>query len=136
MEIIYRANDGTEFYDEDDCVMYERKLEYRKRNLKSRFFDRKGKEMDNTDIEDCYEHAWYAEFASLEEAEFYDKESSELVGGTYFDDKPCVGRFIMTRKKQNGAVLRNFIRHMQKSSMYLSLSIWESNLPFIYMYNM
>lgn len=93
MKIIYRADDGTEFYSEDDCAMYERKLEYGKRNLKSRFFDKKGKEMDNTDIEDCYERAWYAEFASLEEAEFYDKETSELIGNTYFDNKPCAGRF-------------------------------------------
>ena len=93
MEIIYRANDGTEFYDEDDCVEYERRLEYEKRDLKSRFFDKKGKEMNNTNIEDCYEHGWYVEFASLEEAEFYDKETSYLVGGTYFDSKPCAGRF-------------------------------------------
>lgn len=97
MEIIYRADDGREFYNEDDCVRYEHRLANKKRNLKSRFFDRKGKEMDNTDIEDCYEHAWYAEFASLEEAEFYDKETSELTGNSYFDDKPCAGRFYYDR---------------------------------------
>lgn len=97
MEIIYRADDGTEFYDEDSCVRYERRLANKERNLKSRFFDRKGKEMDNTNIEECYEHGWYVEFASLEEAEFYNKETYELVGNTYFDGKPCEGRFYYDR---------------------------------------
>lgn len=100
MKIIYRADDGTEFYSEDDCETYERKLAYEKRNLKSRFFDKNGEEMDNTDIEGCYEDAWYAEFASLEEAEFYDKETSNLVGGTYFDNKPCAGRFYYDRIRE------------------------------------
>lgn len=118
MEIIYRAVDGTEFCSEDACEMYERKLEYEKRKLKSRFFDKIGREMDNTDIEGCYEGAWYVEFASLEEAEFYDKETSELVGNTYFDNKPCAGRFYYDRDE---ARWRNLEELYQKYAKVLNV---------------
>ena len=120
MKIIYRADDGTDFYSEDDCEMYEYKCRIadETRNFKSRFFDKKGKEMDNTDIEDCYEHGWYAEFASLEEAEFYDKETSELVGGTYFDNKSCAGRFYYDQKE---ARWRNLEERYQEYAKVLNV---------------
>ena len=93
MEIIYRAEDGTEFKDEDECLLYESKKTIANMNLQSRFFDFDGNQMDITNLDDCIEHGWYMEIANMEEAKFIAEYYEEEVGSVLFKSKPSIGRF-------------------------------------------
>ena len=86
MEIIYRADDGTEFYDESDCERYEEIQRLSEMKLASRFWDRKGQPMVIEDLAETVEHAYYAELATDEEAAFIDGYVYEKVGCCIFED--------------------------------------------------
>lgn len=87
MEIIYRADDGTEFYDEDDCVEYEERLRLSRMNLISRFWDRTGHPLLIDDLAETVEHTYYAELATDEEAIFIDDYAYERVGCCIFEEE-------------------------------------------------
>ena len=86
MEIIYRADDGTEFYYESDCERYEESLRLSEMNLTSRFWDRNGRPMKIEDLADTVEHAYYAELTTDQEAAFIDGYVYEKVGCCIFKD--------------------------------------------------
>ena len=90
MEIIYRADDGTEFYDENECKYYEEKQQLMERlngkKLASRFWDRKRRLMDIDDLAETVKGAYYAELATDEEAVFIDNYAYEKVGCCIFED--------------------------------------------------
>lgn len=86
MEIIYRADDGTEFYDESDCERYEEIQRLSEMKLASRFWDRNGRPMEIEDLAETVEHAYYAELATDEEAIFIDSYAYEKVGCCIFED--------------------------------------------------
>lgn len=93
MEIIYRADDGTDFHSEEECEAYENKKKIAAMNLKSRFFDDRGRPMDITNLYDCIENGWYMEIANLEEAEFIAEYAEKEVAMVLFEDCPKTGRF-------------------------------------------
>lgn len=93
MEIIYRADDGTDFSSREECEVYESKKKIAAMNLQSRFFRRNGTQMDITDLYDCIEDGWYMEIASMVEAEFITEYAEREVGITLFKGKPTMGRF-------------------------------------------
>lgn len=86
MEIVYRADDGTEFNNEDDCTEYEERQRLRKIKLTSRFWDRSGHPLLIEDLAGTVEHAYYAELATDEEAVFIDSYAYEKVGCCIFED--------------------------------------------------
>ena len=94
MEIIYRAEDGTDFYTEDECLEYESKMKIATMNLKSRFFDSNGVLMDINDLFNCLEKGYYMELATVEEAKFIDEYSEKEVGMTiFYTTSPSIGRY-------------------------------------------
>jgi len=86
MEIIYRADDGTEFNNEDDCAEYEEKQRIGEMKLASRFWDNKGRPMAINNLAETVENAYYAELATDEEAVFIDNYAYEKVGCCIFED--------------------------------------------------
>lgn len=82
MEIIYRADDGTEFRDEDECLEYERFHSEKAKKLLSEIhaFDRVGNEMkvgdgpNDYDLENMIARAGYVSFDSEEAFEFFDEQ--------------------------------------------------------------
>lgn len=86
MEIIYRADDGTEFYDESDCERYEEKQRLNEMKLASRFWNSSGDPLLIEDLAKTVEHAYYAELATDEEAAFIDNYAYERVGCYIFED--------------------------------------------------
>lgn len=93
MEIIYRADDGTDFRSEEECEAYENKKKIAAMNLQSRFFRSDGSLMDITDLYDCIENSWYMEIADMTEAQFIAEYAEREVGIVLFETKPQVGRF-------------------------------------------
>lgn len=93
MEIIYRADDGTDFRSQEECEVYESKKKIAAMNLQSRFFNHNGNLMDITDLYNCIEDGWYMEIANMVEAEFIADYAERDVGITLFKRKPTVGRF-------------------------------------------
>lgn len=93
MQIIYRADDGTDFHSEEECEVYENKKKIAAMNLKSRFFDIFGNLMDITDLDNCIENGCYLEIANMDEAKFIAEYSEREIGITLFAARPCVGRF-------------------------------------------
>ena len=93
MEIIYRADDGTDFRSQEECEVYESKKKIVALNLQSRFFNHNGTQMDITDLYNCIEEGWYMEIANMVEAEFIAEYAERDVGITLFKRKPTVGRF-------------------------------------------
>ena len=93
MQIIYRADDGTDFYSEGECETYENKKKIAAMNLQSRFFDSDGNLMDITDLYYCIENGWYMEIANMAEAQFIAEYAECEVGITLFAVRPCMGRF-------------------------------------------
>jgi hypothetical protein len=93
MEIIYRADDGTEFRSREECKVYESKKKIAAMNLQSRFFYKNGIQMDITDLYSCIEDGWYMEIASIVEAEFIAEYAEREVCITLFKGKPTMGRF-------------------------------------------
>lgn len=86
MKIIYRADDGTDFFNEDDCVEYEESQRISEMKLASRFWDNKGRPMAINNLAETVEHAYYAELATDEEAFFIDSYAYEKVGCCIFED--------------------------------------------------
>ena len=93
MQIIYRADDGTDFRSEEECEAYENKKKIAAMNLQSRFFDRYGDLMDIADLYDCIENGWYMEIATNPEAIFIAEYAEREVGIVLFAGKPTTGRF-------------------------------------------
>ena len=93
MQVIYLANDGTIFYSEEECEVYEEKKKIADMNLQSRFFDRNGNLMDITNLDNCIENGWYMEIADMTEAKFIADYAKREVGTTLFTTCPCIGRF-------------------------------------------
>lgn len=93
MQIIYRADDGTDFHSEGECEAYENKKKIAAMNLQSRFFDRGGDPMDIVDLDDCIENGWYMEIANMTEAQFIAEYAEHEVGIVLFAARPCMGRF-------------------------------------------
>lgn len=93
MEVIYRADDGTDFRTREECEAYENRKKIAAMNLKSRFFNKHGVEMDITDLYNCIEEGWYMEIANMVEAEFIADYAERDVGITLFKRKPTMGRF-------------------------------------------
>lgn len=87
MEIIYRADDGTEFYNESDCKRYEERQRLNEMNLASRFWDRQGQPIEIDDLAETVEHAYYAELVTDEEAAFIDDYAYERVGCCIFEEE-------------------------------------------------
>lgn len=86
MEIVYRAYDGTEFNNEDDCVEYEEKQRLHGIKLASRFWDKKGHPLVIEDLAGTVKYAYYAELATDEEAVFIDSYAYKKVGCCIFED--------------------------------------------------
>lgn len=93
MQIIYRADDGTDFRSEEECEAYENKKKIAAMNLQSRFFYSDGTQMDITDLYNCIENGWYMEIANMTEAKFIAEYAESEVGITLFAARPCMGRF-------------------------------------------
>ena len=93
MKIIYRADDGTDFYSEEECEVYESKKKIAAMNLQSRFFHHDGTQMDITDLYNCIENGWYMEIANMAEAKFIAEYAEREVGIVLFAARPCMGRF-------------------------------------------
>lgn len=80
------ADDGTDFFNEDDCTEYEEKQRISGMKLASRFWDNKGRPMVINNLAETVEHAYYAELATDEEAVFIDGYAYEKVGCCIFED--------------------------------------------------
>ena len=93
MQIIYRADDGTDFRSEEECEVYENKKKIAAMNLQSRFFYSDGTQMDITDLYNCIENGWYMEIANMAEAKLIAEYAECEVGITLFAARPCMGRF-------------------------------------------
>jgi hypothetical protein len=93
MKIIYRADDGTDFYSETECEAYENKKKIAAMNLQSRFFNHNGDLIDITDLYNCIENGWYMEIANMTEAQFIAEYAEHEVGIVLFAAHPCMGRF-------------------------------------------
>lgn len=95
MKIIYRADDGTEFYNEDDCTEYEEKQRISGMKLASRFWDRNGHPLLIEDLAGTVTYAYYAELATDEEAVFINDYAYKKNDYCFFDeeDEPKAGRY-------------------------------------------
>ena len=93
MKIIYRADDGTEFSNEDVCLEYERRQEIEALNLQSRFFNFDGSPMDIKDLYHCLENGWYMEIATIEEARIIAEYAKREVGITISETDLTIGRY-------------------------------------------
>ena len=93
MQIIYRADDGTDFRSEEECEAYENQQKLKGMNFQSRFFDENGRLIPMEDIVYCVERAWYMEIATMEEARFLAEYAEREVGIVLFAGKPTTGRF-------------------------------------------
>lgn len=93
MEIIYRADDGTDFHSEEECEIYESKKKIAAMNLQSRFFHKDGTQMDITNLYNCIENGWYMEIANMAEAKFIAEYAEREVGIVLFAARPYMGRF-------------------------------------------
>ena len=93
MQIIYRADDGTDFRSEEECEAYENKKKIAAMNLQSRFFNHSGGLMDITDLYHCIENGWYMDIVSIEEARIIAEYAEREMSLVLFKDKPTIGRF-------------------------------------------
>ena len=93
MQVIYRADDGTDFRSEEECEAYENQQKLKGMNFQSRFFDENGRLIPMEDIVYCVERAWYMEIATMEEARFLAEYAEREVGIVLFAGKPTTGRF-------------------------------------------
>lgn len=114
MQIIYRADDGTDFHSEGECEAYENKKKIAAMNLQSRFFDYGGDIMDITDLYNCIENGWYMEIATNQEAIFIAKYAEEVVGITLFEGKPTTGRFYWNDISEEWRDIEDIFNNYQK----------------------
>lgn len=98
MKVVYFADDGTPFDDEDDCLIYERKQEATVRLTESHFWYRDGRPMSiqeflNGKAECCD----FMEIANNEEAEtVHDFLTDEGIPSPWQDwrvDRPSAGQY-------------------------------------------
>ena len=97
MKVVYFADDGTRFEDEDECELYELKQKLTAAITESLFFNGDGKRMTTeqwlTDPECCD----YMAIANNKEAELIYKYLRETIGLCYPEnwrvDKPTSGRY-------------------------------------------
>lgn len=68
MEIIYRADDGKEFYSQDECESYERRKGVLENPLDSCFYDRKGKRMSLENFVDNPDECYFMSIINEDEA--------------------------------------------------------------------
>lgn len=68
MEIIYRADDGKEFYSQEECESYERRKDALENPLNSRFYDRKGKRMSLEEFVSSPDECYFMSIVDEEEA--------------------------------------------------------------------
>ena len=96
MEIIYIADDGTKFDDEDECLAHERKIRMRKANFAEniRLFSRDKEEFIFIDSDD-YERAFFMEILTDEAAAMLEEWVREEYNSYMFNNKtiPTAGRF-------------------------------------------
>lgn len=96
MEIIYIADDGTKFDDEDECLAHERKLRMRQANFAQnvRLFSKDKEEFLFIDGDD-YERAFFMEILTDEAAAFLEEWMQDEYNNSIFDNKtiPAAGRF-------------------------------------------
>ena len=96
MEIIYIADDGTKFDDEDECLAHERKIRMRKANFAEniRLFSRDKEEFIFIDGDD-YERAFFMEILTDEAAAMLEEWVREEYNSYMFNNKtiPTAGRF-------------------------------------------
>lgn len=114
MQIIYRADDGTDFYSEGECEAYENKKKIAAMNLQSRFFDHGGDLMDITDLYNCIENGWYMEIATNQEAIFIAKYAEREVGIVLFEGKPTTGRFYWDDSVEEWHDIEDIFNNFQK----------------------
>ena len=96
MEIIYIADDGTKFDNEDECLAHERKMRMRKANFAEniRLFSRDKEEFIFIDGDD-YERAFFMEILTDEAAAMLEEWVREEYNSYMFNNKtiPTAGRF-------------------------------------------
>ena len=96
MEIIYIADDGTKFDDEDECLAHERKIRMRKANFAEniRLFSKDKEEFIFIDSDD-YERAFFMEILTDEAAAMLEEWVREECNSYMFNNKtiPTAGRF-------------------------------------------
>ena len=96
MEIIYIADDGTKFDDEDECLAHEKKIRMRKANFAEniRLFSRDKEEFIFIDGDD-YERAFFMEILTDEAAAMLEEWVREEYNSYMFNNKtiPTAGRF-------------------------------------------
>ena len=96
MEIIYIADDGTKFDNEDECLAHERKIRMRKANFAEniRLFSRDKEEFIFIDGDD-YERAFFMEILTDEAAAMLEEWVREEYNSYMFNNKtiPTAGRF-------------------------------------------
>lgn len=95
MEIIYIADDGTKFDDEDECLAHERKMRMRKANFAEniRLFSRDKEEFIFIDGDD-YERAFFMEILTDEAAAMLEEWVREEYGSyIFYNTDPIAGRF-------------------------------------------
>ena len=96
MEIIYIADDGTKFDDEDECLAHERKIRMRKANFAEniRLFSKDKEEFIFIDGDD-YERAFFMEILTDEAAAMLEEWVREEYNSYMFNNKtiPTAGRF-------------------------------------------
>ena len=96
MKIIYIADDGTKFDDEDECLAHERKIRMRKANFAEniRLFSRDKEEFIFIDGDD-YERAFFMEILTDEAAAMLEEWVREEYNSYMFNNKtiPTAGRF-------------------------------------------
>ena len=96
MEIIYIADDGTKFDDEDECLAHEKKIRMRKANFAEniRLFSKDKEEFIFIDGDD-YERAFFKEILTDEAAAMLEEWVREEYNSYMFNNKtiPTAGRF-------------------------------------------
>ena len=96
MKIIYIADDGTKFDDEDECLAHERKIRMRKANFAEniRLFSKDKEEFIFIDGDD-YERAFFMEILTDEAAAMLEEWVREEYNSYMFNNKtiPTAGRF-------------------------------------------
>lgn len=99
MRIVYIADDGTQFNDEDSCMEYEAKGKYANKIKRARFFNDDGVPMTFIGTAEQCEDCFYFEVFDLEEAQAIQDWFNDCGMDTPFYDRLrrevvlCTGRF-------------------------------------------
>lgn len=85
MKTIYRANDGTEFEESEECRDYERRQELMAHPFKSHIYLLNGTEVPLSELDKHVSNIYYLDIVSGEDW----KTLSELMYGNYGYTVPC-----------------------------------------------